>query len=89
MKPTLEQMPEIVVSMSNRIDKLTELLVDQKEREEILTRDQVAAMLGRHVKTISDWAKKGELTSYMKGGTYYFLRSEIIQSVKASKLKVA
>jgi excisionase family DNA binding protein len=49
----------------------------KREKENYLTRDEVAKILKVNKSTISNWKKEGIINAYGLGGRVYFKRSEI------------
>ncbi|MEI6947347.1 helix-turn-helix domain-containing protein [Paraflavisolibacter sp. H34] len=54
----------------------------------LITRKDVARLLGVSLVTLNDWAKKG-LPSYKLNGRVYFQRSEVLEYVKSCRSRFA
>jgi len=51
------------------------------ENEELLTREQTAALLDINLKTLGEWTKKKKFPSYGMGSRVYYKRAEVISSL--------
>ena len=57
-------------------------LSPEKEKEEYLTRKQVADLFQIELSTLHNWCKKGKLQPYGIGNRVYFLRSDIEKALQ-------
>lgn len=83
---TEEQLRQIVQDSINSV-LATQLPQKEKsdEKEPLLTREQMAKELHISLVTITDWMKKG-LPYRRLNGRIYFLRSEVMESMKVNRL---
>ena len=55
-----------------------------KEKEPLISRKEVASLLGISLVTLNDWSKKG-LPSHKINGRVYFQRSEVLEYIKSGR----
>ncbi|MEI6950668.1 helix-turn-helix domain-containing protein [Paraflavisolibacter sp. H34] len=76
---------EIKTWIREAVQECLEGALPQKQEpqmeEPLITRKDVARMLGVSLVTLNDWAKKG-LPSHKVNGRVYFQRSEVLEYVK-------
>jgi len=81
-----EQLAEIFDSaVAKRIEDLKKELLDKKAKDELLSREQAAALLQINLSTLYHWTEAKKLTAYAISGRRYYLRSEIMNSLKELK----
>lgn len=64
---------------------LKEIILPQKEEEELLTRKQVAEILGISLVTLNQYTKDGILPCYYLGSRVRYKRNEVFESLKRFK----
>jgi excisionase family DNA binding protein len=73
-----EQFEETVKrAVRSQFEHLLNKIPLASEKEEYLTRKQVAELFQIELSTLHNWCNKGKLKSYGIGNRVYFLRSEI------------
>ena len=55
------------------------------ETEKPLTHAEALEFLGKSRQTLTAWRKKGIVKGHMLGGRIYFLKSELMEAIKAIK----
>lgn len=50
--------------------------------EQAMTTREVAALLGRTPKTVSEMAKRGQIPGFKVGGDWRFFRSEVVDALR-------
>lgn len=75
-----EQRFELILKA--QFDSLKAELLPVREKEEYLTRKQVADLFQIELSTLHNWCKKGKLKPYGIGSRVYFLRSDIEKALQ-------
>lgn len=80
-------------SLAEKIDNLTNALNGQSETksttpkdEKLITRMEVARLLGVTLPTVYDWTKKGIITAYRIGNRVRYKKDEIMQTLNNNKI---
>ena len=80
-------------SLAEKIDNLTNALNGQSETksttqkdEKLITRMEVARLLGVTLPTVYDWTKKEIITAYRIGNRVRYKKDEIMQTLNNNKI---
>lgn len=68
--------------VKDQFESIKSELILVKDKEDYLTRKEVAEMLKIELSTLHNWCKKGKLKPYGLGNRVYFLRSDIEKALK-------
>ncbi|WP_417861483.1 helix-turn-helix domain-containing protein [Winogradskyella sediminis] len=84
---TADQLKEILSSaVRNEISTLRAEFAQQSEKDELLTPDDVCALLGISKVTLWNWQKSGKIKSYGIGAKRFYKKAEILNhSLKQQK----
>lgn len=80
-----------IFALAEKIDNLTNALNSKAdtepkaEAEKLLTRKEVADLLGVTLPTLHDWTKKGLLTAYRIGNRIRYKENEILETLTKNK----
>lgn len=81
-----EQLVELInEGVKTQLEAFKKDLHNQEAQDDLLTREQAAALLQIHETTLWHWTNKGRVTAYSISGKRYYKRSEILGSL--TKLK--
>lgn len=81
---TFDQIPEVIGELLNKMENVEKILnnfyevLEEKEADELISKEQVSKLLKCHPNTVENWSKKGKLTKYGKGRKVYFKRREVL-----------
>ncbi|MFM9027179.1 MAG: helix-turn-helix domain-containing protein [Bacteroidota bacterium] len=85
-KPTVILLQFGIEELRSLIDEAVNAVLAKNsafgKEEEILTRKQVAELLGISFTTINSWCRDGRLKRHYMGAKVYFLKSEVIALLK-------
>ena len=65
--------------------RFNQLLNNQENGKDFLTRKETADFFGVSIVTIHNWVKEGIISSYKLGNRTYFKRSELVEQLLNSK----
>ena len=68
------------------LDNSQQMQPDKRKEEELLNRKEIAKFLRISLVTLTDWMKRG-LPSHKQRGRVYFMKSEVLNYIKESKMK--
>ena len=81
-----EQLAELISDgVRAELQILKRELLNNNANEELLSREEAAALLKVDLTTIWSWGKKGKIQAYGIAGRRYYKRSEIMQALKQLK----
>ena len=90
-KPTLEQLPNLVVDLKNEVQEMKALLIQkaepQEEPDNPLSIKEVSELLGLSVQTIYGYCQRKELKHYKRGNRLFFLKTDILIWVRSGEQK--
>lgn len=72
---------EITAEIKTHLDEFLKYF-KPKQPDEYLTRQQVADMFRVHITTVAAWQRNGTLKPFGISGKIFFLKSDIIESLK-------
>lgn len=72
---------EVKLRVKEELEKFKHLLNADLKKEELLTVKEVATFLKVNVSTVYRRTKSGELNKYYNGGSVYYKKSEVEQSL--------
>lgn len=75
-----------IADLKSRLETLQNTVQGNPETT-LLTRKEVADMLGVSLVTIHEWSKKGVLISYRIGNRVRFKQSEVLEAIKQKNSK--
>lgn len=80
-----------ITALAEKIDNLTTALNGQRpsetpKSEKLITRMEVAKMLGVTLPTVYDWTKKGIITAYRIGNRVRYKEAEIMETLSNNKI---
>ncbi|PTT77197.1 MULTISPECIES: helix-turn-helix domain-containing protein [unclassified Chryseobacterium] len=82
-----------ITALAEKIDNLTHALNGslatkpvEPASEKLITRIEVAKMLGVTLPTVYDWTKKGIITAYRIGNRVRYKESEIMQTLTNNRI---
>jgi len=90
---SFDQLPEAVQKLSVKMDNLLTLLKEHPQpdqstpQDEILTTKQAAEFLHIQVPTLYSYVSKQRIASCKRGKHLYFIKSDLIEFVKAGRQK--
>lgn len=91
LTPTFDQLPQAVFGLQKRVDTLTEIITEmrtsqppQPDDQRLYGNHELAKYLKCTVQTVIRLKKLGKLPFYVKGRTFYYMRSEIDQALKGT-----
>lgn len=89
---TYDDLPEIISSLSYKIDNIEKLLLlhfekHVLEQDELLTISEAAELLKLSVATIYTKVCKNEIPANKQGKRLYFYRTELINWIKSGRIK--
>lgn len=91
MEYTLEQMPNILKRIENRLDKIEEILLDRIQHElpdtEFVGAKEACEILKLSLPTLYSKVCLREIPSYKKGNRLHFLKRELLDWIQEGKRK--
>lgn len=92
-KLTLENLPEAVGKLLEKMERIEASLTAQNSKneqtpsqkdEEFLTRKECASFFNISLYTVHDWMRKGIIKKYKAGNRTYFKKAELIEVLNSS-----
>ena len=77
----------ISAAVKEEFEKLKKELYIEREKDELLSREQTADLLKISLPTLLDWRKKGIVKPYKLGNRVYYKRAEIMETLEKSSPK--
>ena len=71
-------------AVKEEFEKLKKELYIEREKDELLSREQTADLLKISLPTLLDWRKKGIVKPYKMGNRVYYKRAEIMETLEKS-----
>jgi len=86
IQTTPEKLVELInEGIKNQLQDLKKDLQGESAKDELMSREQTAALLQVHETTLWHWTNKGKIKAYSIAGKRYYKRSEIMNSLTLLK----
>lgn len=80
---TISELKEILQeTISTELGRLLNEVIDDKSKDEFLTRDETSKFLNLSLPTITKYVKQGIIPAYRIGNRILFKRNELLDSLK-------
>lgn len=72
----------VEVAVEKTLNKFKQELSSFQKEDKLLTREETCSLLSINLSTLWSWDKQGKLSSKKIGNRVYYLKSEILESLK-------
>jgi len=80
---TPDQLSELInKGVKHQLDELSNKLINQSSKDELLTRKEACELLQIDSSTLWHWTNKGKVRAYGISNRRYYKRSELIEALK-------
>lgn len=82
----MDTKPSNLIELKSLVSELLNYHKKANQHKDIITSSELMKWLKISRQTLHRWKEKGILTSYMLGGTLFFKRSEVMESIEQGKI---